>query len=340
MPTSRSAPFCPLRWLLIAGAACLLLMLNSALVFAQTGTVSGTVTDSGSGAPVAGLGVFVVTVQGSEAGAGITNASGVYTITVPIGALYYVRTGFTNGYIPEAFPDVQCPIGTCTSAELRESEPFSITSGGAVTGRNFAVVRGGTISGTVTNAAGTGVANVSVTAVTRLGTQTFTYVGSTNASGNYTIFALPQSTYFLYTSNNQGLRNEYYDDIPCLVFCFSTNALTVGTPVPVSLGATTAGRNFSLETGGSITGVVTNAATGQPLQNVSVTVAARVSGTVLSVRLRRPTPTANTPSAVWPRAATRSTRAPTPRPMRSTRISSASTSATRPRPLTAVASST
>ena len=88
---------------------------------------------------------------------------------------------------------------------------------------------------------------------------------STNAAGNYTISALSEGTYFLYTSNNQGLRNEYYDDIPCVVFCLSTIALTAGTPVPVSLGTTTAGRNFRLETGGSITGVVTNAATGQPL---------------------------------------------------------------------------
>ena len=142
MPTLRSALFCPLRWFVIASAACLLLMLSSVPASAQTGTVSGTVTDAGTGAPVAGLGVFVVTVQGSEAGAGITNASGVYTITVPIGALYYVRTGFNNGYIPEAFPDVQCPTGSCFSTELRESEPFSITSGGAVTGKNFSVVRG------------------------------------------------------------------------------------------------------------------------------------------------------------------------------------------------------
>jgi hypothetical protein len=262
-----------------------LLLLNSAPAFAQTGTVSGTITDAGTGAPVSGLFVFVVTVQGSTVAQATTNASGVYTITnVPIGALYYVRTGFTNGYLSEAFPDVQCPLGSCSAAELRESEPFSVTSGGSVTGRNFAVVRGGTLTGTVTNAAGTGVANVGVNAQVRLGTQTFSYSTGTNAAGAYTFLGLPEGTYFLYTSapSASGLRNEYYDDIPCVVFCSSTNALTLGTPIPVSNGATTAGRNFQLESGGSITGVLTNSATGQPLPNVSVAVAARVGTTTLS----------------------------------------------------------
>ena len=50
----------------------------------------------------------------------------------------------------------------------------------------------------------------------------------------------------------------------------------------VSLGTPTTGRNFSLETGGSISGVITNAATGQPLQNVSVFVSARVGTNVVS----------------------------------------------------------
>jgi hypothetical protein len=163
MLTVRSVQFSPQRWLVIASAACVLLLLSSVQASAQTGTVSGTITDAGTGAPVAGMSVSVVTVQGNFVVGATTNASGVYTITVPIGALYYVRTGTTGGYLAEAFPDVQCLSGFCSSNDLRESEPCSITSGGAVTGKDLAVARGGTLTGTVTNSAGAAVANVSVT---------------------------------------------------------------------------------------------------------------------------------------------------------------------------------
>jgi hypothetical protein len=282
MPTRQSPQSCSIRWLVIATAVPLLLLLSSRPAFAQTGTVSGTVTDAGTGAPVAGMAITVVTVQGGFVANGVTNAAGVYTITVPIGALYYVRTGNTNGYLVEAFPDVQCLSGNCSSTDLRESEQFSITSGGSVTGRDFSVARGGTLTGTVTNAGGAGVANVVVAAAVRLGTQTFQFSTSTNATGAYTLAGLPAGTYFLYTQNNQGLRDEIYDDIPCVLSCQQATALTAGAPVVVSLGTTTAGRNFRLENGASITGVVTNAATGAPLPNVSVAVAARVGNTIVS----------------------------------------------------------
>jgi 5-hydroxyisourate hydrolase-like protein (transthyretin family) len=94
---------------------------------------------------------------------------------------------------------------------------------------------------------------------------------------------LRAATYFLATTfNNQGLRNEIYDNIPCIVFCSTANALATGAPVPVSAGAAITGRNFALETGGSISGVITNAATGQPLPNVSVSASTRLSTGVVS----------------------------------------------------------
>ena len=52
--------------------------------------------------------------------------------------------------------------------------------------------------------------------------------------------------------------------------------------MPVSPGTPATGRNFSLETGGSISGVITNATTGQPLQNVGVAASARVGTNVVS----------------------------------------------------------
>jgi 5-hydroxyisourate hydrolase-like protein (transthyretin family) len=273
------------RRLVIASGAILLLLLSSAPLFAQTGTVSGTVTDAGTGAPVAGMTVLVTTVSGNPIAAALTNAAGAYTITgVPVGALYYVQTATSNGYLAEAFPDVQCVQERCLN-ELREAEPFSITPGGSVTARNFAVARGGRISGTVTSGTGVAVAGSTVVALARFGSQTFQFSDSTDAAGVYTIDSLPAGTYALHTSTGSGLVDEIYDNIPCPVFCSSSFAMAVGAPVPVSIGATTAGRDFRLETGGAITGVVTNAATGQPLPSVLIAVATRVNGVVVAAFL-------------------------------------------------------
>jgi 5-hydroxyisourate hydrolase-like protein (transthyretin family) len=266
--------------LLALGAATLA---APAAVDAQpTGTVTGTVTNASTGAPVEGVGVGVATANGVVTAIDFTDASGMYNITVQPGALYYVVTSSAQGYLAEAFPDVECVFGFCTSTDLREAAPFSVPAGGVVSGRNFAIVVGGSISGTVTNAVGAAVNDVSVTAWVRLGNTTFGTSATTNAAGSYTIRALQPGTYFLSTSAGQGLRNEIYDNIPCTGPCTAANALDTGSPVPVSVGTPTTGRNFSLETGGSISGVITNAAAGVPMAGVTVTAAAKVGTTAVN----------------------------------------------------------
>jgi len=267
-------------WLALASLVCVLV--SPAPAAAQTGTVSGTVTNGDTGAPIANLQVAVVTLNGSSVATGLTNGAGEYSIAVQPGALYYVavQSSFA-GYLQEAFPDVQCVFLSCSSTDLREAEPFSMTAGATVSGRNFQLASGGSISGTVTNAAGAGVANVSVTAWVRLGNQTFGRIAGTSAAGAFSITNLPPGTYYLSTSNSAGLRNEIHGDVPCLGSCTSANALASGTPISVALGSTVTGRDFSLETGGTLSGVVTNAATGQPLQNVFVSAYTRVGSTVV-----------------------------------------------------------
>ena len=281
MPRFWRSPSVLPGWFLVASLA--LLLLVPARADAQNGTVSGTVTDADTGAPAAGVSVAVLMVNSGFVAGGFTNASGVYSISVPPGALYYLATDTTSGYLVEAFPDVQCVSNFCGPNDLREAEPFAMLPGGAVTGRNLSLVRGGTISGTVTNAAGAAVQNVTVTSWFRVGVQTVSWSAATNSAGVYTLRGLRAGTYFLGTTfNNLGLRNEIYDNIPCIGFCSAANALATGAPVVVSAGAAITDRNFTLETGGSISGVITNAATGQPLQNVFVSASTRLSTGVVT----------------------------------------------------------
>ena len=269
--------------------ACLLLavaLLLPGVAAAQTGTVSGTITDVSTHLPIASVTVDVVIVDGSTIASASTNASGAYTVSgLPPGALYYViAQSVAAGYIAAVYPDATCP-GSCGALDLAAGTPIQVPAGGNVSGRNFALAPGGRISGTVSAAGGGApIAGASVTAWARVGTSALaTFSTVSDASGAYRIPGLPPGTYFLATSNGAGFQDEIYDNVPCVGFCQPTTAVSTGTAVPVVAGATASGRDFSLETGGRITGIVTDATTSAPVQDVPVSAYVRVGAmTVLA----------------------------------------------------------
>ncbi len=278
---SRPLPRQASRWLRLALLASLLLAPLPA--FAQNGILSGTVTDSATGLPITAATVSVITVNASTVATATTNTSGVYQLSVPPGALYYlIARGAPTGHAPRAYPDVSCiNFFACSSGELVNAEPFSMPAGGTLTGRDFALTLGGTISGQVTNAtSGAGVSSVVVTAWTRVGTTAVGLSTSSTTGGTYALTGLPPGTYYLYTSGTAaGLRNEIYDNVPCVV-CSSALAFERGTPITVTSGATVADRNFALDPAGTISGTVTRAGSGTALQNVLV-IAYRRDGTTV-----------------------------------------------------------
>ncbi|MES3630216.1 MAG: SusC/RagA family TonB-linked outer membrane protein [Longimonas sp.] len=98
---------------LLCGLA--VLLLAPGLVFAQDGTITGTVTDGETEEPLPGS-----TVQISEIGAGVaTNMEGEYELNVPAGT-YTVRVSFV-GYIPEE-REVEVVAGETVTAD------FTLTS--------------------------------------------------------------------------------------------------------------------------------------------------------------------------------------------------------------------
>jgi hypothetical protein len=89
------------------------------------------------------------------------------------------------------------------------------------------------------------------------------------SGGSYqTSYGMPTGTYYVRTENFAGYVDERYDDIPCVSQCDPL----LGTGVEVTLGATTSGIDFALDFGGSISGTVTDVATDDPIENVSVLV--------------------------------------------------------------------
>ena len=226
------------------------------------GRVSGTITEAGTGQPLAWAGN--VTLYDSQ-GAWVTSTGldigGHYTTSgVPTGT-YYVTAYSYAGHIPQIYDGV-----TCLNCGITGGTPVTVTAGATTSGIDFSMVRGGTIAGTITDAATTnGIAAVWVNVFDSTGR----HVGSsprTGVSGAYrTEFGLPAGSYYVNTNSDGPYVNEIYDDVPC-VNC----DVTAGALVPVTLGAATTGIDFALDEGGRISGRVTNADGGAGIAGVSV----------------------------------------------------------------------
>jgi len=259
----------PFRWTWTTTVPVLVMLLGALSGRAEaqaTGDITGTVTDAGTGAPLAGVSVQVYKSNGTSAGSSVTtNASGVYVFPGLVTGTYYVRTSNILGYIDKLYNNIPCPASqTCT---VTTGTGVAVTAGATAAGIDFALAAGATITGTVTDAStGAPLANVNVNVHNASG------IGSTvttNASGVYVRASLATGTYYVKTFNSLGYVDELYDNFSC-----EGGQCTVsrGTGVSVTAGSTASGVNFGLAIGGTISGTVTDAATGAPLANVSVKV--------------------------------------------------------------------
>lgn len=245
-----------------------------ATTLAQTSGIRGTVRDAATGAPIQGVTVYAVSDRetGLSGGAG-TNAAGEYTISNASGTYYlYVQRPFASQqYVNEIYPDIKCEFTCSRNLTLLLGTPVTVTAGSVTTGIDFSLETGGTVTGRVVDAVtGTPLQGVSVTVSTRVATGFQGSGTSTDASGVYTVRGLPGGQYFAYTSNALGYVDEIHNDVLCQGSCQLSVAVNSGAPIDVTLGQTRSGIDFALAQGGAVTGVVTDAATGTPLPNVTV----------------------------------------------------------------------
>lgn len=204
-------------------------------------TISGTVTDAGTHAALPSMTVQAYDASGVLKGSATTDAAGHYSLTLNGGAYHVLAFDPAGTYATNFYAD----------AESFESSAL-LTLSTSLTNINFALVRGGTIAGTVTSTSGSPLSAITVAAYNADGTRRgFT---TTDASGHYQLVVPPGS--FLVAA---------YDDALAYLPLVSPAAMQVDA-------GTTSRVDFHLTRGALISGTITDALTGAPIANANVAV--------------------------------------------------------------------
>jgi hypothetical protein len=228
-----------------------------------TGTISGP-----TGHDLAGTTVYAFSTADpyDEVGNGSVAANGSYTISNLAPGTYHVEWQARNdGNYAEAWY-----AGTTVAAEQPDATAVTV-SAGAVTTANFPIPLPAEIEGRVTaKATGAGVEGVGIEVYDDHGL--IVGYSETSADGTYLVGGLLPGTYrvqFLTTSEDEDLGEGA---TPTLAFQFYNNSATFAGAQTLTLvaGATASGINAALVAGGAISGTVTDADGGAPLDTATV----------------------------------------------------------------------
>jgi hypothetical protein len=230
-------------------------------------SVSGTVTDAVTHAGIQGISVQCYTSTGYYCPGGQdveTDANGHYTLSG-------LGTGSATIQFSDTDETTYASQFWTGAAVFSASTPVATTAGQSVTGINAAMVKAGTISGTVTDATtGAGVAGVEVSAYDADGSPAGffgTDSEETDAAGHYSVSGLAPGTYTVHfitideTPAGDHYADQWYD---------SKTSGDAATPVTVDVGATTANINAALVIGHTISGTITDATTHKAIDGVTV----------------------------------------------------------------------
>lgn len=228
------------------------------------GSIQGTITDASTGAPLESVYINVYNPSGLPVSYGYTDTAGDYYAGGLSTGNYYVITWNWQDYIDEIYDNIPCPFG----CDVTTGTAVTVTSGNPTTGIDFQLSQGGRIEGSVLDAVNAQpVSDLSLELYDEAGN--YVTYGYPDYDGKYYFGRLPSGSYFVATYVYGGSYiNEVYNNIHCQGTCDPTT----GTPIPVVEGQITSGIGFALETGGSISGTITDAANGAPIPGVWVNV--------------------------------------------------------------------
>jgi hypothetical protein len=228
------------------------------------GTISGTVTDAASHAPVHLYRVCAFSLVGDTSRCVQTATNGTYKIGGLSTGEYQV--GFGSSEFPEAGY-----LGTFYggSPDRAGAAHVGVTAGSEVGGIDAAIEKGGTISGHVTAAIG-GEPVRAVQACAFSGGKSVGLCDLTDAEGNYTIAALPQGSYAVEFAPGGGFETAFItvDKNQMSQFYHGVASEAEATPVVSGPGTAVTGIDAETHDGGGIAGAIMGPL-GEPLRGVT-----------------------------------------------------------------------
>ena len=200
-------------------------------------TVSGNVVGPGA-VPLSTIFVFLYDSAGNAVAAALTDGAGNYTVQASPGGTLYART---FNFIYQGLTDQVYNGIDCSGCSVTGGNAINAPNGSSVANINFSLHQGATITGTVSDATTTApVTGAFVNIYNSTGVTVTTL--NVDSSGFYSTFTgLAAGTYYA-KATASGYDGELYDDIPCATSC----TVTSGTGIPVTLGQTRNGVDFSL----------------------------------------------------------------------------------------------
>ena len=224
---------------------------NVALVMGAS--ISGVVRDA-AGNPVEGVQINANSSPCcSGSGYAITNADGAYTVDgLAAGSYRLLFTKPDSSYVTQY-------LGGSTSAA--NATILKVALGDALTGKDTVLVAGASISGTVKDTAGNPLEAVEVFALSDPCCSNYNSV-LTAADGSYRLDALPADSY--------KIQFSQWDSPFVTQFFGGSTSSEAATSLKVALGDALTGKDVTLFTGASISGVITDSS-GNPIEGVSVT---------------------------------------------------------------------
>jgi|GEM_PF-1476033 len=217
------------------------------------GTISGAVTDQTTGAPRPATIVVEDYASGEQVQALSTFADGTFGTMVPTGT--YRIGASTPGYITEWYPE---------SLDRENAQAVVVETSGSVSGINFTLEQGGTVSGTVFNEWG-GTEQNQLVAVWRADTLemvAWTFSNEFQDHGRYAIGDLPCGDYKVSAggplpegvqdpgNRNDNLMRGWWNQQGTVASANEAAVVTVSSPTPIQAV------NFNLQQGATLEGRV------------------------------------------------------------------------------------
>ncbi len=216
------------------------------------GSISGTVTEEGTGTPLEDVQVDVCDLAWGNCWGAQTDAAGDYTVGGLRTGDYKVQFSHSS-YVAEWWDD---------KTNFGAANTVAVVQGADSPGINAALAVGGSISGTVTDeATGLPLQGVDVEACDLA--RSSCRWAQTDAAGDYTVGGLRTGDYKVQFGSGSVYVSEWWND---------KAAFGATNTVAVVQGVDTPGIDAALVLGGSISGTVTEEGTGTRLEDVQVDV--------------------------------------------------------------------